>query len=327
MKIYFFYLCAALIVLCSQTEHFLQINNNSPKLTSKPTYKVLIDEDIVYAEGLVHKDINSPDASVLPLKLDVYKPDNHTTNRPVYMFIHGGGFSGGSKTQEAVVNLAHYYTSRGWVFVSIDYRLKKHKGTVPKEWIHTAKEVPSSKVNQFLAIYPAVRDAKAALRWVIAHAKDYHINTNYITVGGASAGAMTAIALSISNPEDFRDELTITQDSTLHTTHIDETYQIKTLINLWGSKIALDGLEKSYNVNRFSKNAPALFTAHGTLDPIVPFSHAEELNSIYRNFEIPHAFYPLENKKHGVWNGTINSKRLEELAFNFIVKQQKLQVD
>lgn len=51
-------------------------------------------------------------------------------------------------------------------------------------------------------MYVAQRDAKAALRWIVAHSNTYNINTDYMTVGGASAGAITIIALGISNQED-----------------------------------------------------------------------------------------------------------------------------
>ena len=35
----------------------------------------------------------------LPLKLDIYKPENIYDNRPVFMWIHGGGFYWRYKTQ------------------------------------------------------------------------------------------------------------------------------------------------------------------------------------------------------------------------------------
>ena len=44
-----------------------------------------------YAEGLSHDD-SSTSSFAIPLKLDVYSPVNTATNRPVFMFIHGGGF-------------------------------------------------------------------------------------------------------------------------------------------------------------------------------------------------------------------------------------------
>ncbi len=298
-----------------------------PVVHSNQTYQVNVQEDIVYAEGLSHVSVNSAEASTMPLKLDVYTPDNDLTNRPVFIFIHGGGFRGGSKQQGRIIEWANYYSSKGWVFVSVDYRLMKHKGTIPQFWLERAKNVPQNRAPQFMAIYPAHRDAKAALRWVVANAETYQINTDYITVGGGSAGAITAISLGISNPEDFRDEINIEQDPTLSTTNVEQAYQIQTIVDLWGSKVALDALEQIYGHQRFDRNDPSLFIAHGTEDPTVRFSNAEDLKAIYYANDRPLAYYPLEGKRHGAWSATVNNKHLEELAFDFIVEQQGLIVE
>jgi acetyl esterase/lipase len=39
----------------------------------------------------------------IALYLDVYYPNNDSTDRPVYMFIHGGGFTGDTKTKPEIV--------------------------------------------------------------------------------------------------------------------------------------------------------------------------------------------------------------------------------
>ena len=39
----------------------------------------------------------------VPLYLDVYYPDNDSIDRPLHMFIHGGGFTGGTKTKPEIV--------------------------------------------------------------------------------------------------------------------------------------------------------------------------------------------------------------------------------
>jgi len=134
---------------------FEQTNQNEiPEVQCDSTYIVILEEDITYAEGLSH-DGTSPTTFAIPLKLDVYAPDNDLENRPVYMFIHGGAFSGGTKTQEAIVNQAHYFASRGWVFVSIDYRLTGDLGSiftgiVPQEWLDAASQ--TNQARQLLAI-------------------------------------------------------------------------------------------------------------------------------------------------------------------------------
>lgn len=302
-------------------------DHNIPVVQSSAQYDVLMDEGVVYAEGLTHESPNSAAAESMPLKLDVYYPDNESQNRPVYLFIHGGGFIGGSRKQSQIVNRANYYTSRGWVFVSIDYRLRDDKGSVPQKWLNYASMVPTEQAAQFLAIYPAQRDAKAALRWLVAHAEDYKINTDYITVGGGSAGAITAIAAGISDAEDFTDEVDAAFDPSLLSTHLDESYKVQTIVDYWGSKVALDLLQLVYGHQRFDANDPPLFIAHGTEDPTVLFSSAEELKAIYDANAVPMAYYPLDGWGHSAWDATVNGKSLEALAFDFIVEQQELKVE
>lgn len=328
IRFYLIFFIALLGACTSKTKVAIgDAKDGIPVVQSTQTYKVSVQKDIVYAEGLSHSSINSSDGTAMPLKLDVYSPDNELKNRPAFLFIHGGGFAGGTKQQRRIIEWANYYTSRGWVFISADYRLKRHKGTVPAEWLDFAEKLPKgAKVGQFLAIYPAIRDAKAALRWVVANAGMYNINTDYITVGGGSAGAITALTMGVSNPEDYRDELDSQQDPSLKTTNIEQTYQIKTIVDLWGSNVALDALNRIYGHQRFDRNDPALFIAHGTEDPTVPFIKAEELKQMYETSGAPLVYYPVEGKGHGIWGAIINDTGLDELAFNFIVEQQKLNV-
>ncbi|MEM8900000.1 MAG: alpha/beta hydrolase [Bacteroidota bacterium] len=327
-KFYSFILLAILFTACTNDEDSIDPQNEVPTIQSEAIYDVILEEDVIYGEGLSHDSLNSAGSTVMPLKLDVYVPENDLQNRPAFLFIHGGGFIGGSKTGNNANVLADYYTTRGWVFVSIDYRLRDDLGTVPEEWVSYAGNLaPDQDTSQFLAIYPAHRDAKAALRWLVANASTYNINTDYITIGGGSAGAITAISLGISNEEDFRDELSSSQDPTLSSTNLTQSYKIQTIVDFWGSKVGLDIIDDIYGHQRFDANDPPLYIAHGTEDPTVLFSEGEALKAIYDSLGIPVAYYPLEGAGHGAWNATVDGKRLEELAFEFIVEQQALIVE
>lgn len=311
---------------------FGQMDNDqsSPVVSCESTYSVIIEQDITYAEGLSSKGSGSS-PSPISLILDVYMPNNNSDNRPVYMFIHGGGFRGGSRLQEAIVDQAHYFASRGWVFVSIDYRLAGDLGSpltgmVPQEWEAVLSLIsdPVAK-EQFLAMYLAQRDAKAAMRWIVANAQKYNINKDFITVGGGSAGAITAVALGISNQEDFRDEISQTDDPTLATTHLDQKYEIRSIVDYWGGNAALEALEAIYGHNRFDSDDPPLFIAHGTNDPTVLFSEAEELVHLYDSTGAHVELNPFTGG-HGAWGATINGKSLAELSFDFLIEQQNLKV-
>jgi len=327
-KIFASLLIIASFISCDKNDDNISAPEiSAPIVKLNTTYEVAITEDITYAEGLSHESWNSANTSVVPLLMDSYVPENDLQNRPLLMLIHGGGFSGGSKQQEALVDMANYYASRGFVVFSIDYRLRGDMGTIPQEWIAATTNVDPAELDQLYAMYPAHRDAKAALRWIIANADDYSINKDYITVGGGSAGAITSIGLGVSELGDYRDEISISEDNTLSSTNLSQTYEVQTILDFWGSDVSIEILESIYGYQKFDSNDPALFIAHGTEDTTVPFSSAEDLKTICETNEINFVNYPLEGRGHGAWGATVNGKSLSDLSFDFIVNNQELIVE
>ena len=311
---------------------------------SQGPYGVLIYEDIVYASGLAHTQ-SSVEPSAVPLKLDVYCPDSNSTDRPVLMFIHGGGFTGGIKHKPEIVEMGNYYASRGWVYVSIDYRTTEELGDIddmsqqeiidyyagiaPQEWIeHTFDGAESTKqIQQSVAMYAAQRDSKAALRWIVANADTYSIDVDEIAVGGASAGSITTIALGISDESDFRDEISIDEDPTLATTNLNETYDVKSMVYFWGSNVKVELYNTVYEVDRYDENDPELFMAHGDgNDPVTPYEGALALQDIYYALGIHSELVTLEGHGHGAWNAVVDGKGLFELSYDFLMERQNLEI-
>jgi len=352
-------LAILLVTACKKEVEPIITDNGIPKVKADSTYTVLQETNITYAEGLSHNTTSTTPFSI-PLKLDIYYPNNNSSNRPVFMFIHGGGFTGGTKTKPEIVEMANYYASRGWVFVSIDYRTTEELGEIsgmspqdvrsyytglaPHEWIDTAIAGSNNddQVKQATAMYLAQRDSKAALRWIATNASTYNINKDYITVGGASAGAITTIALGISNQEDFRDEISISDDPTLSTTNLSQTYNVRSMVYFWGSNIKLDVFESVYQLNQYDRydvNDPELFMAHGqAYDPVTPYQEALELQDIYNSLGIynelatimvPSISNPtvLVDAGHGAWDGEVNGKGIFELSFDFLVERQNLTIE
>ena len=336
----------------------------APSVTSEASYAVLEELDITYAEGLAH-DESSSSPFATPLMLDLYYPDSDAANRPLYMFIHGGGFTGGTKTRDDIVEMATYYASRGWVFASIDYRTTEelcdsenlpecrdkimdlaqqgpeeivsyYRGIAPDDWTgFVLEQRPETvkKLQQALANYTAQRDAKAALRWLVANASTYDIDTDYITVGGASAGAITTIALGISNQDDFRDEISLEDDPTLSTTNLEQTYDVRSMVYFWGSNAKLDLFEAVYDLeqyDRYDAGDPELFMGHGTAeDPVTPYEEALELQDIYESMGVYSELVTLllpngEPAGHGAWDAEVDGKGLSELTMDFLVDRQGL---
>jgi acetyl esterase/lipase len=98
--------------------------------------------------------------------LDFSRAQGAATPAPLVLFVHGGGWSRGSKDNAVGGWKAPHYTGLGYHFASIDYRL-----------------VPAAKVEDQAA------DVAAALAKLIAQADALGIDRSRIVLMGHSAGA------------------------------------------------------------------------------------------------------------------------------------------
>ena len=57
-------------------------------------------------------------------EIDIYTPDGDTEiNRPLILFMHGGSFYGGNKTDTDCEDFCESFAKRGYVTASVNYRL------------------------------------------------------------------------------------------------------------------------------------------------------------------------------------------------------------
>jgi acetyl esterase/lipase len=121
------------------------------------------------------KFLNIPYAQISPAQqLDIYLPEKGDSPYPVIVAIHGGAFMGCDKADLQVLPMLAGL-NRGYVVVSINYRMSSE------------------------AKFPAlVQDAKAAVRWVRANAKQYKFDPQRIAAWGGSAGGYLSNMLGIS---------------------------------------------------------------------------------------------------------------------------------
>jgi dienelactone hydrolase len=130
---------------------------------------------------------SAPDAqgNPVPLMLDMYRPTGDTqTSRPALVWVHGGSFTGGDKTNTVPVDVANTFAKLGYVVVSINYRL-------------LGANCIGNPGGCTTAAIEAKRDAQAAVRWLRANAATYGIDPTRIGVGGESAGAITATLVGL----------------------------------------------------------------------------------------------------------------------------------
>jgi acetyl esterase/lipase len=107
-------------------------------------------------------------------KLDIYLPDKGDGPFPVIVAIHGGAFMGCDKADMQILPMLEGL-KRGYAVVSINYRM--------------------SGEAQFPAL---VQDARAAVRWVRANAKQYKLDPQKIAAWGGSAGGYLSTMLGTS---------------------------------------------------------------------------------------------------------------------------------
>jgi len=145
-------------------------------LDSKFTVECI--KQVKYGENLTHKGKKQL------LFMDIYLPKDDTMKkRPVIILAYPGAFMAGSKQLGIMKTMAYQLAEFGYVVASIDYRRGYGKGK-------TEDEIGKSTVLR------AMQDMKAAVRFFRKDAATgnlYHIDSELITIGGSSAGAIVAL--------------------------------------------------------------------------------------------------------------------------------------
>lgn len=131
--------------------------------TSTGTVQAVIKADLEYAS-----------VGGTSLRLDLYTPADAPAPLPTLLWLHGGAWAVGDKSDMAVERLVPL-VAHGFAVASANYRL-----------------VPS-------ATYPAqIHDCKAAVRWLRANAGEHGLDPRRIAAGGASAGGYLASMLGLT---------------------------------------------------------------------------------------------------------------------------------
>lgn len=226
--------------------------------------------DIQYGTG-------STVAGNLPLLLDFYRPDLPCTSpRPTVIFVHGGGFTGGSRKGANVEAIAQELASRGINLASIQYRLQGNLPLISPEFANFESDFqalvttqPPERVTAFVA---AVEDTVRALRWTQDNASQFCIDRDRLGMWGSSAGAYTVLHTAYS-----LDEYAIQRPA------------IGVVVDYWGGLFRDTDLE--------SGEAPA-FVLHGTADATVAYAEAVQLTDRAASVGTPFTLYSIVGGGH-----------------------------
>lgn len=237
----------------------------------------------------------------LDLDMDLYLPNegadtlipnhSHRIRRPLILFLHGGAFYVGDKSDQAIAQWCRHFAAMGYAAASINYRM----GYLP-----TKKDIERTG-------YMATQDAHAAMRFLVANADDYLIDTTRLFVAGASAGAITALNVAFmrnrnrpdasfgkegnpskdlkgtkkSKERKQRDDDTTARKERLHKddlgriqsagNDINTSFHVLAVANMWGAV---------YDLNMLKNSRTAIVSFHGDADQLVPYDHGYPFSDI-----------------------------------------------
>jgi len=261
--------------------------------------------------------------------LDLYLPKSERGDsaRPAIVWIHGGGWGGGSKraTRERVIGQT--MAENGYVVVSPDYMLTSE----------TAPE-PSFPVP--------ILDCKNAVRFLRANAAKYNIDVDRIAVLGGSAGGHLALMVAYTEGIDELEPEEPYSGVSSRVNAAGSFYGITDLLTRElvnketgeltgglanGSSIKLLGIDRrggrdlwelASPVYHVRAGLPPTFITHGKKDTTVNFQQSTELADALEAAGVPYELVLLESAGHTYYLSTWKKEKLERdltpLLLNFL---------
>lgn len=241
-------------------------NSKPSDYISKEDYKKWFSEMLTISlqhNGFLFKG----DMKQLPLKLDIYQPENdNIKKRPLLLFIHGGAFIFGDKENNIQQAITDDLVAKGFVVSSINYRL----GT----------SITPGSIER--TIYRDVQDTRAALRYLVHNKEKYRIDPDQIYIAGSSAGGIISLTTAyMDNNEVYssagrglfrqREDLGGLDNSG---NELKENFNIAGVASMWG------GIT---NLEMLNNNIPTLLF-HGTNDQVVPNTEGLPFKDFMGNF-------------------------------------------
>ena len=264
-------------------------------------------------------------------KLDLYLPASPPTGKlsPALVWIHGGGWTGGTKNEARATNVGTTLAHAGYVVVSVDYRLGA--GAWPTN----------------------LYDCKNAVRFLRANAGKYRLDPDRIAVAGGSAGGHLALMVALTAGKA---EL---EPSGAATPYPGISSAVRCVINMYGitniltrrtvDKQGTPGavqplsgnalkvfgaadadapvLRLASPVTHVAKSSVPMLTLHGKIDATVDYLQAEELARVAQARGARHELLLVDGAGHTfdlqTWNKKPLSRDLRPVVLEFLAKNLK----
>lgn len=248
------------------------------------------------------------------LKLDFYKPKKIKNKTPLIIYVHGGGFSGGKRNEDNIVDFSNYLAARGYAVASISYRLTMQRLGFG------CNTNATDKINAFNSVS---EDISYAVSYLLKHKRKYNIDTKKIILVGTSAGAEAILNLAY-----VYDNKILPKD-----------FKFAGIISMAGAITSLDKI----NIN----NAIPTQFFHGTKDALVPYNTAphhycketdkgflllhgaKAIANKLKDLNKPFYLYTIKDGDHS-WSGRPmqeNRKEILDFLYFDVLKNKKRQIN
>jgi acetyl esterase/lipase len=245
------------------------------------------------------------------LHADLFLPEVPASGpRPAVLYLHGGGWSGGERGYARA--WADFLTARGYVVVSLDYRLFP----------------PATGLK-------APGDVQCGIGWVKAHAATYGIDPDRLVLFGESAGGHLATLVGYA-----------VGDSRLPPSCEAGDTSVKAVISFYGPSdlvfdaehlgpgtqqrlegftgVPLEGHRERYALlsplTHVGPRAPPTLLLHGGADSLVPLRASRALAARLEEAGVPHQLFTLPYAEHAfdVWDGGFGRQLARALVERFL---------
>ncbi len=235
--------------------------------------------------GTTDKDIPYCTIDDTELLMDIHWPEAGQAPFASVIYIHGGGWSSGDKTD----NLDQYLNEllpRGIVVFAVNYRL--------------AGEAPFPSM---------IEDAKCAVRHLRASAEIYSIDPDRIGAFGGSAGGHLVSLLGVADESAGWDDVGPYQGVSSRVAAVVNMYGPTNLtVEIEGANTHLirrvfatdthEEMEFASPYTYVDENDPPFLLLHGEDDPAVPIEQSEAFAAVLEAAGIEVQFIPVANAAH-----------------------------
>jgi acetyl esterase/lipase len=225
-----------------------------------------------------------------PQQLDLYLPDalRFASARPVAVFIHGGGWTGGSRSDPRARPEIDELVARGYAVAAVSYRLAP------------AAPFPA-----------ALDDVRCAVRFLRAQASRWSLDPQRVVAWGSSAGGHLAALLAFTRPEDGL--------GTAVTEWAGTSHQVRAVVlqyapldlpalfagapsSAWSPVFGPDPAALAlYSPARYVRSSsPPTLLVHGSRDTLVPPSQSIALLQSLQRLNVPAALQLVSNAGHSL---------------------------